>query len=66
MSMVVRPVRPKAVSWKSEGRVVIHHCNISVGSVLALRDFLLWREELSYLEAQDSAADGLEKSNAVS
>ncbi len=29
MSRLVRPVRPNAVSWKREGREVIHHCNIS-------------------------------------
>lgn len=65
MSRVVRPVRPKAVSWKSEGRVVMHHCNISITSLSDWVNLLMSREGFFYLEAQDSVIDDSEMPNVV-
>ena len=65
MSRVVRPVRPKAVSWKSEGKVVMHHCKISVIVHVSPGDFLQ-RKPCPYLEARDFAVVDSEIPNVVS
>ena len=64
MSRVVKPVRPKAVSWYRLGNVVMHHRNISTWPNVSLENPQVERL-LPYLEAQDFVADGSEMPGAV-
>ena len=56
MSRVTRPVRPNAVVWNKEGKVVMHHCRIARGKSAQRFDSDVYKP--ANLGVQDSVVGG--------